>query len=119
MLIELIVLLTTANSVKWYMDCASKSSGPTRKMVPSVFSVDTRRCLIANRGDPCERTVFKKEFFFKLSLSSNFNYLTSTRCFKRLIVYCSVTIYVKKCTVLYVKRTIGEGMNKDKYAGDY
>lgn len=50
-------ILTTASNVKWYIDWASKSRGPTRNMVPSVFSAETRRWRIAKSGDPCDKTV--------------------------------------------------------------
>lgn len=45
-------LLTFASTVKWYMDCVSKSNGPSNKIVPSVVSGEAIFCLIANNGDP-------------------------------------------------------------------
>lgn len=59
-------ILTLANTVKWYIDCVSKSSGPNKNIVPSVFSGDIYFCRIANNGEPhnSSNTCFGNNGFF-------------------------------------------------------
>lgn len=45
-------LLTIARSDRWYIDCFSKSSGPSKKIVPSVISCEMIFCRIAKSGEP-------------------------------------------------------------------
>lgn len=37
------------------MACFSKSNGPNKNIVPSVVSGETIFCLMAKRGEPCNK----------------------------------------------------------------